>query len=914
MNAIATDSRNDVTVVLLGHEQVDHRARALHYYNREGVPCLSLAPLEDHETFGQWQAQLAGALQNVVTPFVMLAQDADFVLGCALEQASSCLQARPQIMGIHGYALAYVPGRGKLSYHKVGSALRDAGPDSTAGMREYAEAGQQAWRAVLRVATLRQALADMPECQDAASWRVTLSWTLLTQHAIARLEQTDVVCAYFPASLQDAVRQERQDQLVRTLRSADATGQRQYQDEPGVAILNAFVRHTYELDQPTLLFTSTWSSVTPRPERLFEPKQFVELPYYNGALFNCLTEVEFLCHAWPVGEHQIHALEGVWVQQDHLLRQHPNDTAESLQERYWQALALNVFNRKVCQYLLASFDKAEDLAKSAELHAWLERLAQVPDCQPQAFRSTPSGRLLDALEAATPDDAGRKRVLAHLSKKPVPVAFVVMDLENDDTALQATFDSILASGMRDFKLVVLKAGRPPVITTARDTLHFIQVTDGNWVGHLNQVVRQLPSAWVLLLQAGDQLFCAGLLHLLVELVEAPQCQAICANEVQRDEDGRLHAVVRPGADLNLLRAQPGLMSRHWLVRRQAIVDLGGYSESHAQALELDLLLRLAETQGVGSMAHLNDYLVMTRQASQSLATEALPVLARHLKQLGYGAQVQDQGAAGLSIDYRHGTTPLVSILVTSEGDSEQLQACLTNVLQRTRYPRYELLVACANDEMANLQAFAGRVRLITGVPGASRGQQLDVLASQANGQFLLLLSARCQVITPAWIEALINEAQRPEVGVVGACLHAEDGTLAHAGYELLAGPQVHTPWKGSSFEQSSVARWPQSVRGCAAVADDCLMVRRDLFDACGGVASLPDAGIGLCVVAADHGMMVVWTPRARLLVSGMRHWDTTSSQSLAARWPAAFHGQVRSGCEDFGTTVCSDQHWLTRIA
>lgn len=914
MNAIATDSRNDVTVVLLGHEQVDHRARALHYYDQQGVPCLPLAPLEGDETLGPWQEQLAGALQHVSTPFVMLAQDADFVLACALDKASVCLQTLPQASGAQGYALAYVPGRSKLSYYKVGSVLPDVGSDPVVGLRQYAEAGQQAWRAVLRVEALQQALACMPGCLDAASWRVALSWVLLTQQMIVPLQQTDVICGYRPTSVPAAVRQERQDQLVRTLRATDAAAQGLHQDEPGVATLNAFVHCTYEPDHSALLFTSTWSSVTPRPERVFEPKQFVELPYYNGALFNRLAEVEFLCHAWPVGQQQIHALEGVWVQQDRLLQRHPNDTAESLQERYWQALALNVFNRTVCQCLLASFDKEDDEAKSVELNAWLERLAQVPDYLLQVFKSTPSGRLLHALEAVTPDDIDRKRVHTHLSRKAVSVAFVVVDLQNDDTALQATFDSILATGVRDFKLVVLKAGKPPVITTARDTLHFIQVSEGNWVGHLNQVVRQLPTDWLLLLQAGDQLLCTGLLHLLVELGDAPQCQAICANEVQRDEEGRLHAVVRPGADLNLLRAQPGLMARHWVMRRQAIVELGGYSESHAQVLELDVLLRLAETQGVGCMAHLNEYLVITQQAAPSLAAEALPVVARHLKQLGYGAQVQDQGAAGLSIDYRHGNTPLVSILVASEGDLGQLQACLTSVLQRTRYPRYELLVACGNDEVGALQAFASRARLITAAAGASREQSLEMLAGQANGQFLLLLSERCQVISPAWIEALVNEAQRPEVGVVGACLHAEDGTLAHAGYELLAGPQVHTPWRGLSFEQSSAARWPQSVRGCSAVAGECVMVRRALFDECGGIASMPDVGIGLGVVAADHGMMVVWTPRARLLVSAMRIWDLASSQSLAARWPAAFNGQVRSGCEDLAATACVDQQWLTSIA
>lgn len=432
--------------------------------------------------------------------------------------------------------------------------------------------------------------------------------------------------------------------------------------------------------------------------------------------------------------------------------------------------------------------------------------------------------MIDAIIAATPDEGARQRVLAHLAEHPsAQIAFVVLDLENNDEALQATFDSLLASGLRNFKLLVLKAGKAPAITTPRDTLHFIQVTESNWVTHLNQAIRQLTSEWLMLLQAGDVLLGGGLLRLAVELVQAPACQAIAANEVQRDDDGRLHSVVRPGADLDLLRSRPGLMSHHWVLRRKAVLDLGGYSEAYSEAIEFDVLLRLVETQGTASLAHMDDYLVIGRQASPALATHAQKVLSRHLTQLGYRGHVSEQGAAGLALDFRHGTTPLVSILLAFEGDVAQLRACLTAVLQRTRYPRYEVLISCAdapfdaNDSV--LEAFAGRARLVVADRGASREQLLGLGANAARGEYLVLLSERSRVITPAWIEGLLNEAQRPEVGIVGASLlYAADATVAHAGYELVAGPEVFSPWQSLSLAQVGKEQWASSVRGCAAVS------------------------------------------------------------------------------------------------
>lgn len=892
MNAIATGSRKDVTVVLLGHEQADHRARAQHFYQQDDVPCLALESLQASSS-GLCSQRLAQALQEVTTPLVVLALDSDFILPAALDNAAVRLQTASQSIGAQGYALAYEVGDGQVAYHKVGSALAPLAEKSpSARLGQYAHAAQPAWRAVLRVGALQAALALLPDHLDFSGWRVALSYALLAQGGIESLDQTDVVSEYAPCTLPTAAQEEHLTQAVRALLQWDAAGFGLCADEAGFALLNRFVRNTYGSLEEPLLFTSFWTCVTKEPERLFESRQFVELPYYNGALFDCLTTLEFLCHAWPAGERQYQALEGSWVRQRELLLTHPNDTLESLRHRYWQALELGLFNREVCQRLADTLTSEGDEVDAGEMNEWLQRLAQIPPLDPQqGLAATTSGQVLATLAAATPDDAARERVLAHLMRSSTAqIAFVVLDLANDDVALQTTFDSLLASGLRNFKLLVLKAGKPPVITTPRDTLHFIRVTDDNWVAHLNQAVRQLPSEWLLLMDAGEQLLTGGLLHLSLELSNAADCHAICANEVQRDEQGRLRGVVRPGADLDLLRGQPALMSRHWLMRRQAVLDLGGYNDSQRQAVELDLLLRLVEAQGVACLAHLDDYLILGEQSSEALTMQAQVVLERHLRQLGYRGHVSDGCVSGLQIDYRHATTPLVSILVASEEGGAPLQACLASVLQRTRYPRYEVIVACSGDNGSNEidehHGLGNRVRVLNTASGVSRNDLLNLAASQAKGEYLVLFSAGGEVISPAWLEGMLNEAQRPEVGVVGGALYSSDSTLAHAGYGLLSGPQVDTPWLDTADQ------WHLSVRGCAAVSGDCLMVNKALFVQCGGLQALPGADIELCLQVQDAGLMVVWTPQAQVRAAGLSTPDAGVARALAERWPRAFSGRA----------------------
>ncbi|MGE8051210.1 glycosyl transferase [Pseudomonas kurunegalensis] len=888
MNAIASGSRSDVTVVLLGHEQADYRNRALYYYQQANVPCLALKPLRSSDEGQVFSDRLQQAIAQISTPLVVLALDADFVLPDALDIAAACLSETPGCIGAQGYALAYAAGSAQISYHKPGGHLAGAGQGAIGRLQEYASAGQQAWRAVVRVPALQAAIASLPAGLDFVGWRQALSYALLSQGAFSPLPQTDVVCEYAPCTLTMAAREECLTGIVRIMRNWD--GAALCEGEAGFVLLNEFVRNTYTPVELPLLFTSPWRHVAEAPERVFESRQFVEMPYYSAALFSALTELEFLCHAWPAGQRQYRALEGVWVRQRELLRVHPNDTAESLQVRYWKALSLGIFNQEVCQRLVASLTTEGDSIRSGELRDWLHRLDQVPSSDAQSgLALTPSGQVLTAIAAATPDDDARERVLAHLARASAgQIAFVVLDLNDDDAGLQATFDSLLATGLRNFKLLVLKAGKPPVVTTPRDTLHFIAVTESSWVAHLNQALYQLPSDWLLLLHAGEQLLSGGLLQLSVELSKEPVCLAICANEVQQDADGRLQGIQRPSADLDLLRGQPALMSRHWLLRRQAVLDLNGFSEAVPGAVEFDLLLRLVETKGVGSLAHLDDYLVLGEQSTEALSSQAQGVLERHLRQLGYQGHVSEMGS-GLQIDLRHPATPMVSILLASEGELAGVQPTLTSILQRTRYPRFEVVLACAaqggDAHVGERQGMGNRVRLLTGTAGASRNDLLNLAASHAQGEYLVILSERAEVISPAWLESLLNEAQRPEVGIVGAALHDTNTGLVHGGYSLLVGPQVH------SLQLSGEGRWSQSVCGREAVSGDCLMLSRAQFSKYDGLELVSGADISLCLLAREAGLMVLWTPRAQVRVAKMPSVDQQGAQFLAGRWPHRFCGQ-----------------------
>ena len=881
----------NVTVVLLGHEDEECRARATRYYDMQGIRWLAV----ESRLGDGGQAALRQALQGVDTPYVVLAQATDVLLPQMLHASVDWLQQNPGEQMAQGYALGYRPGNGVVAYFKIGEAIADeVGADARARIDRHAASGLQAWRAVVRPEALDIALSALPCALAFDEWLVALSYALLANGPVKVLDCTGVLVQCAPDTVDQVAREQTLADLVRTLRHWEGEQHGVCADDDGFVILRKFVHNTYPACDAVQLFTSPWTRIGSEPERSFEARQFVELPYYNARLFKQLTVVEFLLHAWPVGNLHTHALEGVWVQVHDLLQAQASDTAESLLHRYRQALSLYRFSPHVCRLLLNALDDSGIEAGTVELRDWLSRLEQVVSIDIESrLASTPSGRILQAISVATPDSAEKQRIAQHFASLQVPeIALVVFDPDDNNDALQSTFDSILASGLQRFRIVVLKSGDLPAITTARDTLHFIKVTAENQVSHLNQLLRQLPSEWLILLNAGDLLCAAGVLRLQEALGNSPACLAIAANEVQRDPDGRLISVVRPGADIDLLRSRPDVMSRHWLVKRQAVLEVGGYGEVYRQALEFDVLLRLIETQGPACLSHLDEYLVIGQQSEEVVTDHAMSSLNRHLTQLGYRAQVSDQGERRLHIDFRHSTTPLVSILLSAGADPARLQASLNSVVQRTRYPRYEVLVVCTPDTVASCeQALLGmgsKVRLVCAEDGCTEGQSLNIASAQARGDYLVFLSSRCQVVTPAWLEALLNQAERPEVGVVGARLVAGNGVISHAGYELLSSREVDSVWLG--LKQATARELGvREVRSYQAVSADCLMVRREVFEQCGMLSAANGADIELCLRVAAAGLLVLGSPYAQLCNETVPTLTEEQIQPLFDQWPEAFY-------------------------
>jgi GT2 family glycosyltransferase len=397
------------------------------------------------------------------------------------------------------------------------------------------------------------------------------------------------------------------------------------------------------------------------------------------------------------------------------------------------------------------------------------------------------------------------------------------------------------------------------------------------IAHDGDVLPDQP--WCLLL-AGDVALAPAARHLLAEAMATPGVDLITADEDVCLPDGsRVHPRLQPAWDPDLLRAA-GYIGSGVAVRRTVLLRLG-----LARLPDLPtLLLRLADTVAPARALHVPAVLF------HAPAPPVWPLAAaqRMLATQGIAAEPGPVGTLRL----RHqlpDPAPLVSILIPTRDQADLLGRCARGLLHATDYPAMEIIIldngstAPSTARLLRRLQEDPRVRVISDPAPFDWSALNNRGAAAARGELLLLLNNDVMVREPGWLREMVTLALRPEVGAVGATLLYPSGRIQHAGVALHPpGLAVHVMRHAPAavLDDAAPAGCPadtlagaeaarlRAVRAVAAVTGACLMLRKDVFDAVGGLTAgtlrVSWNDIDLCLRLRARGLRVLCTPFARL--------------------------------------------------
>jgi O-antigen biosynthesis protein len=447
---------------------------------------------------------------------------------------------------------------------------------------------------------------------------------------------------------------------------------------------------------------------------------------------------------------------------------------------------------------------------------------------------------------------------------------------------------------------------------ARDSrLRFVSSpASSGMAGALNAALFAARSEAVAFLDAADRLAPHALAELALALHARPEARLFYTDEDRLDGAGqRRRPFFKPDWSRDMQR-ECNYASRLLVMRRELCEKLGGVRAGFEGAELMDLLLRASEKQV--PIAHVPSVLYHRRELPQAFQVVSAPAhlsLSQHLSRCGEDAEAWTTRGGLLRVHHRVKGTPRVSLIVPFKDKPELLSQLWRSFRAKTRWEHWELLLVSNNsvdprtfsllDELED-----PRIRKLTWNHPFNYSAINNFAARHAEGELLLFLNNDIEVVDEAWLEELIAQAQRPEVGMVGPLLLFPNGVVQHAGVVLGPGGFAGHPfWRYRPDEAWTPFGRVDHTRDYLAVTSACVMMRREVFESVGGyderfLVSGSDVELALRII--ERGLRCVFTPHSRLVhhESATRRLDSIPDRDAWLSY-AAFRPWMRAGGDPF---------------
>lgn len=505
----------------------------------------------------------------------------------------------------------------------------------------------------------------------------------------------------------------------------------------------------------------------------------------------------------------------------------------------------------------------------------------------------------------TIDDSARtilRSQAAALTNRPL-ISVVVPVFNTPENYLRQMIESVLAQIYQEWELCLCDdaSTEPHVAATLNEyaTLDArIKVVRSSVNGHIcaasNSALAIATGRFVALLDHDDLLPEHALYMVARYLQRYPKARLLYSDEDKLTPDGeRVEPYFKSDWDPVLMLGQ-NMFSHLGVFDSALVAEVGGFRVGFEGSQDHDLVLRCSERLQRDEIVHIPHILYHWRSTPQSTARDvaakpyvrdaSLRAVRGHLARTNRQASVEPLRECASMMRATFDVSqpePLVSIIIPTRDKPDLLARCIESVQQRTTYRNFEIVIVDNGSTDPRALALLSQymkmsnVKVIRDDAPFNYSALNNEAAARADGTLLCLLNNDIAVIDPEWLSILCGYALQPGAGAVGAALWYPNESLQHGGVVLagdaIAGHMHHMLRRGEAgyFGRAMLA---QQV---SAVSAACLLVRRSLFEAVGGLDAehlkVAYNDIDFCLKLQAAGYRNVYVPYANLY-----HYESAS--------------------------------------
>ena len=415
-------------------------------------------------------------------------------------------------------------------------------------------------------------------------------------------------------------------------------------------------------------------------------------------------------------------------------------------------------------------------------------------------------------------------------------------------------------------------------------------------GHIsrasNSALELVAGDYTVLMDQDDILREDALYEMAKVINQKKEVDLIYSDEDKIDENG-VHSLPHFKPDWS----PDNMLSRNYInhvcaFKTSQLKAVGGWRVGFEGSQDYDLLLRYTEIYT--NIHHIPEVLYHWKIHRESAASNesakpyahrnAQMALTEAMKRRGYEAEFDFlDGFRGFKMRLKiKKPIALVSIIIPTKNKHTYLRKCIDSIVNKSTYKNYEIILIDNNSDdkkFFNLvEQYKKQTKFtfkyVRDEQAFNFARLMNLGRKHAEGEYLILLNNDTELITPDWIEAYIEQVQRPEIGVAGCKLLFVDETIQHAGVIIgLGGVAGHGLIRQSRYGPGYF-NYINLLNNYSALTAACIMVRTEVYDKVKGFSEEFEVeynDVDFCLKVIEAGYRNLYIPHIELF-----HYESIS--------------------------------------
>lgn len=416
-------------------------------------------------------------------------------------------------------------------------------------------------------------------------------------------------------------------------------------------------------------------------------------------------------------------------------------------------------------------------------------------------------------------------------------------------------------------------------------------------GNTNEALNMATGEYIALLDHDDIIPVFALYEIVKTINENPNVDFIYSDDdkILEEKEKRISPHFKQDYAIDTLRSY-NYICHFSIIKRDLFDKIVGFNSEFDGSQDYDLILRAVEQ--ANQIVHIPKILYHWRINPNSVASgaQAKPyayvaakkAILKHLERQGIkGALVEDSKIMGLyKITYPVIGKPKISIIILNKNHKRDLKRCINSIKKQTTYDNYEIIIVENNSTQKNIFKYydkikSDKIKIETfNIDKFNYSKLNNYGVSKASGEFYVFLNNDIKIITKNWLEIIIGNCQRKDIGIIGAKLIYKNKRIQHAGVVLnLTGTAGHVNWNEKSNKPGYFGRI-MIQQNVSSVTGALLGISKETFEQINGFdEEFPMAynDVDLCLKVLETGKLVTYNPyiEAYHLESQSRGYDNT---------------------------------------